>query len=193
MSWQEHVSLLLLLSAAHSLIEFLSLGEPIQITAGFPLQKTMSQPTMCDTRHMYLSTLEFGVNSQMGKSRRDTAMGGSSSSSRLTQQAIVPSVSSKWKTKSASRAPTFTAEKWELLLLCSSTSSSKSSSMPLLLSPHVSLVACTRRDPERLNSSRTATRYCVMARNETKKLLINPDTDNWKATYSNELSLSLSL
>ncbi len=96
MSWQEHVSLLLLLSAAHSLIEFLSLGEPIQITAGFPLQKTMSQPTMCDTRHMYLSTLEFGVNSQMGKSRRDTAMGGSSSSSsRLTQQAIVPSVSSK--------------------------------------------------------------------------------------------------
>jgi hypothetical protein len=32
-----------------------------------------------------------------------------------------------------------------------------------------------------------------MARNETKKLLINPDTNNWKATYSNELSLSLSL
>lgn len=32
----------------------------------------------------------------MGKSRRDTAMGGgSSSSSRLTQQAIVPNVSSK--------------------------------------------------------------------------------------------------
>jgi len=98
MSWQEHVSLLLLLSAAQSLIEFLSLGEPIQITAGFPLRKNnQSTNHVCDTRHTYLSTLEFGVNSQMGKSRRDTAMGSSSSSSssRLTQQAIVPNVSSK--------------------------------------------------------------------------------------------------
>jgi hypothetical protein len=94
MSWQEHVSLLLLLSAAHSLIEFLSLGEPIKITAGFPLKKNnQSTNHVCETRHIYLSTLEFGVNSQMGKSRRDTAMG--SSSSRLTQQAIVPNVSSK--------------------------------------------------------------------------------------------------
>jgi hypothetical protein len=99
MSWQEHVSLLLLLSAAHSLIEFLSFGEPIQITAGFPLRKNNEATNrVCETRHTYLSTLEFGVNSQTGKSRRDTAMGSSSSSSSsswLTQQAIVPSVSSK--------------------------------------------------------------------------------------------------